>query len=189
VARAGHELLTADMHVDSAESTHRPRREVCGSGSMSVTFGSGVARSDPEALIATPEETVAAGPGDIDRIIELAENSMRSRSWWGCPGRCRAPSGLRLRRLRRSRSRWSRRRLARGLSVRVLPGRRTADNGHGRAGAGERGKRKRLVDVPSSTRRPRSSSCSNAMDIDAVDGATSWAGSRKSPRESAGTRY
>jgi putative Holliday junction resolvase len=33
----------------------------------------GVARSDPEALIATPEETVAAGPGDIDRIIELAD--------------------------------------------------------------------------------------------------------------------
>jgi len=33
----------------------------------------GVARSDPQALVATPVETVKRGPGDLARIVDLVE--------------------------------------------------------------------------------------------------------------------
>lgn len=60
--------------MDSASSaqTSRPRRGV----RLGVDVGDvriGVARSDPDALIATPEETVAAGRGDVARIVDLAD--------------------------------------------------------------------------------------------------------------------
>lgn len=57
--------------VDGANPA-RPRRGV----RLGVDVGDvriGVARSDPDALIATPEETVAAGAGDVERIMALAD--------------------------------------------------------------------------------------------------------------------
>jgi putative Holliday junction resolvase len=60
------------MQSPSTDPTSRPRRGV----RLGVDVGDvrvGVARSDPDALIATPEETVAAGAGDVDRIIDLAD--------------------------------------------------------------------------------------------------------------------
>ena len=67
------------MHSDVDRADVTPMRRGVRLGVDVGDVRVGVARSDPDGMIATPEETVAAGPGDVERIIDLADELRRDR--------------------------------------------------------------------------------------------------------------
>ena len=64
----------------------------------------GVARSDPSGFLATPVETVRRGPGDLDRLAALVEETGAIEIVVGLPRSLsggEGPSAARVRRVRR----------------------------------------------------------------------------------------
>lgn len=110
--------MTAAMDADSSEPTSRIRRGV----RLGIDVGDvrvGVARSDPDGLIATPVETVAAGPDDVHRIIELCVEFSALEVVVGLPRSLSGAIGAAAEKAQAFAARVVEAAVARGLSLRV----------------------------------------------------------------------